>query len=130
MTKIGNLQLLVCDDCGKVQYPDREICADCLGGTLTRKTIDNGGELLSWTRLHASLEPMFQQALPWLIASVRLSSGPVVVAHWVGAEPTMGQAVQVVMVDDPQDRKVLVALDADADEKAAGQLFVADGGSA
>ena len=130
MTTRGKLELLVCADCGKAQYPDREVCADCLGGTLARETIDDGGELLSWTRLHASLETMFQQALPRVVVSVRLRAGPVVLAHWVGDEPQTGQPVRVAMTDDPAGRRVLVALEADADDDLVDQWFATDGGHA
>ena len=117
------LELLVCDDCGKAQYPDREICADCFGGELSCQSVDGSGELLSWTRLHASLEPMFQDRLPWLIASVRLQAGLSLLVHWAGDEPQIGQAVKVVMIDDPAGRRVLVGQPAGADLAAVNSLF-------
>lgn len=103
------LELQVCRQCAKVQYPAREVCHDCLGSELEWQAVDGTGELLSWCRLHASLEPWFQQRLPWIIVSVRLHTGPVVLAHWSGDEPVIGQAVGVHWTGDHEGREVLTA---------------------
>ena len=112
-----------CAACGRAQYPDREVCGQCLGGELGPQVVDGAGELLSWTRLHASLEPVFRDRLPWLVASVRLRAGPVVLAHWAGAEPVIGQPVQVAMLRDPADREVLVAIAAGGEWPDAAAVF-------
>lgn len=123
MSESGALELQICRQCSQVQYPVREVCRHCLGGELDRQVVDGAGELLSWCRLHASLEPYFQQNLPWVVVSVRLQSGPVVLAHWAGAEPAIGQAVDVHMVSDPEGRRVLAAIPGGSDPRAAGALF-------
>jgi len=123
MNAATQLELQVCRQCARVQYPVREVCRDCLSGELEFQPVDGGGELLSWCRLHASLEPLFQQRLPWIVVSVRLQSGPVVLAHWAGAEPVIGQAVDVHGVSDPEGRQVLAAIPQGSDPGAAGALF-------
>lgn len=109
MNEAGPLELQVCGNCAVVQYPDREVCRNCLSGELEWQVVDGAGELLSWTRLHASLEPWFQQRLPWIVVSVRLRCGPVVLAHWSGDEPVIGQATVVHMTSDHKGREVLAA---------------------
>jgi uncharacterized OB-fold protein len=126
MSAAHALLLQVCRNCGQVQYPDREVCGRCLGAHLERRTVDSTGEILGWTRLHASLEALFRPHLPWLVASVRLQAGPVVIVHWAGTEPAVGQAVQVGMLRDPADRSVLVAVPAGDTLPAASDLFDGD----
>lgn len=123
MSETGPLELQVCRQCARVQYPLREVCRDCLSGELEWQAVDSTGELLSWTRLHASLEPMFRERLPWIVVAVQLNVGPVVLAHWAGAEPAIGQAVTVQAIRDPAGRQVLAASPGGSEPGAADMLF-------
>jgi uncharacterized OB-fold protein len=109
VSTLAPLQLQVCQQCGAVQYPARDVCRACLGGELEAGPVDGHGAIVSWTRLHASLEPLVRDRLPLVIVSVKLAAGPVVLAHWTGAEPVMGQAVEVGTLEDETDGRVLGA---------------------
>lgn len=113
MTAQGPLVLQVCEQCGTVQYPAREVCRNCLGGELTPGPVDGGGTVVSWCRLHASLEAEFRDRLPMLVASIRLTTGPVVLAHWTGSEPSAGEPAKVSM--SSADPPVLFARNPGAD---------------
>ncbi len=91
----GGLVLQHCTGCGEIQYPPRELCKECLGVDLDWKNTDSSGVVVSASDLHSSLEPYYQQSLPWKLASVKLDCGPVVLAHNIdGAVP--GEKVDVV----------------------------------
>lgn len=126
MSAASPLELQVCRQCARVQYPVREVCRDCLSGELEWQLVDNSGEVLSWTRLHASLEPMFRERLPWIVVAVQLNAGPVVLAHWAGAEPAIGQAVTVQAIRDPAGRQVLAASPGGSEPDATAMLFGAN----
>ncbi|MDC0067952.1 zinc ribbon domain-containing protein [Gammaproteobacteria bacterium] len=75
------LTLQQCGVCQTVQYPPRELCCHCLGDELNWSAVSRGGELLAYSELQHSLEPFFQEQLPWRLASVKLDCGPVVLAR-------------------------------------------------
>ncbi len=128
MSRHAELLLQSCDDCGAVQYPEREVCRQCLGASLTPRPVDAKGRILSWTRLHASLDPWFRERLPWTIVSLELAAGAVALAHWAGDDdPVIAAQVAVVQCQDHAGRRVLVALPAGADQQNAMRLFEAVG---
>jgi NAD(P)-dependent dehydrogenase (short-subunit alcohol dehydrogenase family)/uncharacterized OB-fold protein len=134
----GRFALQVCDDCGAVQYPPREVCRVCLSHRLTWRPQDGKGALLTDTTLHAAQELYFRERLPWRTGIVRLDAGVNLVGYVhasVGAAPCRvrveaaldraGQAALVVMPEqgrpglsedpklreltcDPRGRKILV----------------------
>ncbi len=106
----GQLVLPRCRDCEAVQYPLREICGNCLGDNLEWGPVPAGGKLISWTRLHASVEPFFREHLPWPVGSVKLDCGPVVIAHLAVATPVTGMPVNVLPFLDGNGAPVLVIL--------------------
>ena len=91
----GGLTLPVCRKCSAVQYPLRDVCVQCLSDELEWAQVDNTGEVLATTVLHYSLEEKFKSQLPLHVASVKLVSGPVVMAF---CDPALraGQEVSVV----------------------------------
>lgn len=123
MNRAAGLELQVCDDCGHVQYPERELCAVCLSGQLNMQAVSSEGRLLSKTAIHASVEPFFQARSPWSVASVELAAGPVVIAHLASHQASIGQTVEVIRMQDPQGRSVLVAWTAGEPAPEAAWLF-------
>ena len=104
----GLLILPRCRDCEMVQYPLRELCGNCLGDNLEWGPVPADGNLISWTRLHASVEPFFRGHLPWPVGSVKLDCGPVVIAHLAVALPASGMRVNVLPYLDGNGVPVLV----------------------
>ena len=113
MSAPTRLELQTCASCGHVQYPNRELCAQCLSDEITPQIVDDRGRLLSWTDIHANLEPVFQTRAPWRIGGVKMACGPVVIAHLAGGELRIGTTVEVARIEDPAGRSVLVAYPAD-----------------
>ncbi len=76
----GEFRLQHCMECGRVQYPPREICSRCLSDDLEWQPVATGGVVRSYTRIHATLEPWFKDRLPVDVALVEMDAGPVVYA--------------------------------------------------
>jgi uncharacterized OB-fold protein len=69
----GKLALQRCTACGTMQYPPRELCANCLADTLEWRVSDDApGEVMANTVLHHSHEPAFGAMLPMRVGLVRL----------------------------------------------------------
>lgn len=105
----GQFELQRCEDCGRVQYPPREVCDGCVGVELCWVAQGGEGELLSATVLHHSHDIFFRERLPWRLGLVRLDAGPSVVAHLHGDVAQPGCRVRIDARLDRAGRGVLVA---------------------
>jgi uncharacterized OB-fold protein len=90
----GSLRLQHCAECGKVQYPRREVCGNCLSPKLEWRLTNGAAKVLSHTRLHISLDPKFEGRLPLDVALVQLDAGPVCYA-FAAAPLATGDRVSV-----------------------------------
>jgi hypothetical protein len=78
------LALQHCADCGRQQYPPREVCEHCLSPSLRWRETGTGGTLLAAVALHHSLWEFFKRRIasaPWPVATVRLDCDVTVFAH-------------------------------------------------
>jgi NAD(P)-dependent dehydrogenase (short-subunit alcohol dehydrogenase family)/uncharacterized OB-fold protein len=110
---VGRLRLQVCEECGAVQYPPREVCRSCLSDRLVWRDQDGRGELISETVLRAAQELFFRERLPWRTGMVRLDAGVTAVAFVhqnVAAAPCR---VRLEAALDRAGQAVLVAVDAE-----------------
>ncbi len=107
---LGRFELQVCEACGAVQYPAREVCRRCLSDQLVWRPQDGRGELISETTSRASQELYFRERLPWRLGMVRLAAGPTVVAHVHADCPAAPCAVRVTAVLDRAGQATLVAV--------------------
>lgn len=102
----ASLVLQQCEDCNTIQYPPREVCKHCLSDALTWRAVDDRGEVLASSSLHNSLEPYYQERLPWELASVKLDAGPVALVH-NGSGYRAGDRVRVVSERDARGNLLL-----------------------
>ena len=72
----GVFALQHCEECGVVQYPPRDACAECLSATLRWLPAKNMGKLLSETFIRHGQELYFRERVPWRVGLVRLDCGP------------------------------------------------------
>ncbi|WP_116366099.1 Zn-ribbon domain-containing OB-fold protein [Parahaliea mediterranea] len=115
------LALQCCTDCGAVQYPPREVCANCLCGSLKWRPASGNGRVLASVTLHHSLWEFFKRrigAAPWPVATIRLDCEVTVFAH-VAAQTfdntarrdiAAGTAVTVFSHSDCSRNAVLIAV--------------------
>lgn len=108
----GALQLQVCSECSKVNYPSRELCGNCLADGLQWQPVADRGVVQTLTELHYSLEPDYAAHLPWPVASVQLDCGPIAFAH---LQPGLDVEAQVTLrvMADSHGNPMLVALSTD-----------------
>jgi uncharacterized OB-fold protein len=100
------IALGVCRDCKAVQYPPREVCARCLSDALESRQLEAQGTVLACASIHRSLEPRFAARLPLAIGSVKLDSGPVVIAFLDSETRQAGK--RVVLEARQEDGKVVL----------------------
>ncbi|MFT5332371.1 MAG: putative OB-fold protein [Halioglobus sp.] len=106
----NELQLQCCEDCTTVQYPPREVCSACLSDSLTWQAVDPAGSVMASTTLHHCLDPWFSERTPWLMGSIKLDCGPVVLAHLTADVHKATTPVWIVSIEDPSGQAVLVAV--------------------
>jgi NAD(P)-dependent dehydrogenase (short-subunit alcohol dehydrogenase family)/uncharacterized OB-fold protein len=109
----GGFELQVCEDCGVVQYPPREVCGACLSSRLQWTPQSGAGELLADTTLHHSHDLFFRERLPWRLGLVRLDAGPTVVTHLHGDCPPAPARIRVGARLDQAGQGVLIAFPID-----------------
>ena len=105
----GSFELQQCSECGRIQYPPREMCSGCLSVELAWAPVDGTGELISETELNHSHDLFFRERLPWRLGLVKLACGPSVVTHLHGDVPEPPCAVRVDARLDRAGRGVLIA---------------------
>lgn len=100
----GRFELQVCDDCGTVQYPPREVCHRCLSASLRWREQSGEGALLATTTLHHSNDLYFRERLPWRLGLVHLDAGPALMVHLHGEVAETDKAPTRVRVGARLDR--------------------------
>jgi len=89
------IRLQHCADCGRAQYPPREVCGTCLSDRLNWHSADFlRCRVLARTVLHHSNEPAMRQLLPLTLGLVQFEAGPVAVCFLAGTAAP-GDAVNV-----------------------------------
>jgi NAD(P)-dependent dehydrogenase (short-subunit alcohol dehydrogenase family)/uncharacterized OB-fold protein len=140
----GRFALQACRECGSVQYPPRESCGVCLSVSLSWKSQDGKGQLISETTLHHSNDLFFRERLPWRLGLVKLDAGPSVVAHLheaIRSSPSrvvvsarLDRAGQAVIVAFPEKEAAVMAEDVRLREftcdPANRKILVTDGKTA
>jgi uncharacterized protein len=88
-----------CEDCGRVRFPPRPICARCRSTRTTWQEASGRGEVFSFTICHPPVLPAFADRTPYNVVVVRLDEGPLVVSNLVDAEADVGLPVQLCFVE-------------------------------
>ena len=111
---LGRFELQVCERCGGVQYPPREVCGNCLSVRLRWTEQSGQGQLLAITTLGHSNAAYFRRRLPWRLGLVQLDAGPTLIVHLHTAIAAAPAAVRIVARLDRSGQGVLVGLPAAA----------------
>jgi uncharacterized OB-fold protein len=112
----GELVLQCCGQCAQVQYPHREVCKHCLSTELDWQVVSTGGAVCASSLLQHSLEPFFKEQGAWLMGSIKLDCGPVVLAHLLNECQQLNECkqantrVKVINLLDASQQSVLLAL--------------------
>ncbi|MGZ3410931.1 MAG: SDR family NAD(P)-dependent oxidoreductase [Xanthobacteraceae bacterium] len=137
----GAFELPVCQDCGAVQYPVREVCVSCLSDNLRWEKAAADGTVLSVTAIRHATDPYFQARRPLAMGSVKLDTGPVVIARFPLGDVKSGDRVEIrneldrsgeaILVATPARSKTKEAVLSDPNREIAGKVVLitgADGG--
>lgn len=93
-----------CRECRGIFYPKEEMCPTCIKEeTLDTIAVDGKGKLVAFTKVWRS-PPGFDN--PYVMASVELDEGPVVIAQlhdWQGIDLKINMPVQFVIAKIKQD---------------------------
>ena len=104
----GRFQLQVCEECGAVQYPPRDLCGRCLSGALAWREIARDGAVVAITVTRVASEPYFRDRQPWRTGLVALDAGARIVAHLHG-DCRVGDRVTLDLKLDPTGRGAMFA---------------------
>ncbi len=124
----GRFELQVCERCGAVQYPPREVCVRCLSVRLRWTEQEGLGTVLAITTLAHSNAGYFQARLPWHLGLVQLRCGPTVMVHLHGAVAVAPASVRVIARLDRSGRGVLIGLPATSMDTLEGDAMMQEMG--
>ena len=93
----------VCEDCGEVYFPQKEVsvCANCQGEKISRKDLGDEGEIYSFTVVHQQPSGGYYKGeVPFIYAIVEMPAGVHVQTHVINVEPdkiSVGQKVRAIL---------------------------------
>lgn len=87
-----------CTACGRMQFPPRAFCTECLSQTLEWSPATGGGHIYTYTVCRTAPSPAFETRLPYVVAVVELDEGVRMLSDIVVVDPArvaVGMRVQV-----------------------------------
>lgn len=102
----GELRMQTCGACGSVQLPPGPCCRSCLGRDLGWRAASGRGEVFAFTIVRHAFHPAFADAVPYVVADVRLEEGPVVTSNVTDCAPEdvrVGMLVGVWFAEEAED---------------------------
>lgn len=109
MAAEGRFALQHCADCGRIQYPPRDLCRACLSGALEWRDTDPTGQLVAETTIRATPDTHFRDRLPIRIGTVLLDAGPSLICRLHG-DVSGDDRVRVINRIDAAGQAILLAL--------------------
>jgi uncharacterized OB-fold protein len=70
----GKLMAGRCKECGKIYFPPRQLCTECLSKEFEWTQIPTQGKLLTYTIIHVA-PTQFQAVAPYAVGILRLDNG-------------------------------------------------------
>jgi len=78
--KIKPFEAVKCGVCGKIIYPKRKTCPDCLSNDLSDFKLSGKGEIVSFTTIHTA-SSRFEKNIPYIMAVIKLEEGPRIISQ-------------------------------------------------
>lgn len=88
----------ICDHCGKLIFPPRDICPECKQPAKTSHPLSGKGEVYTFSTVYNAPEG-FEEYTPYTVALVKLEEGPIVTAQLTDIAPgdvSIGMPVEMV----------------------------------
>ena len=92
------LEAAVCDGCGKVFFPPRQVCSQCGGQSFKPTRLADQGTLVTHTVIHVAPD-QFNEETPYAIGIAEMDNGVRVTAQVVDCDPDevqIGKRVEIV----------------------------------
>ena len=97
----GRFLIQRCRTCGKYQYHYKGFCSHCWTGEIEDVAASGRGKVWSYTVVHRTRMPGFQEEVPYVVALVELDEGVKVVSNIINCAPervNIGLSVQLTFV--------------------------------
>ncbi len=105
----GVLQLQRCRSCGHLRYPISTVCHRCLSTSADWEPLSGTGEIFSFVIFRHAYNEAWRERLPYNVALVELSEGPVMISNIAGAEPEeLSVGLPVRAVFEPLSEEITV----------------------
>jgi uncharacterized OB-fold protein len=88
----------VCEKCGKLIFPPRDMCPECEAPARTPFVFSGQGEVYSYSTVYAPPRG-FEEFVPYTVALIRLKEGPMLTAQLTDVESDkvyIGMPVEMV----------------------------------
>jgi hypothetical protein len=85
-TKLGELRLQTCNECGRQWYPPSTHCPACLSRDWEWRAVSGNGKVWSWVRFHQRYFKAFENDLPYNVTFVELDEGVMMMSTLRGIE--------------------------------------------
>lgn len=88
----------ICDKCGTLIFPPRDVCLECEAPAKTPYTFSGRGEIYSYSTVYHP-PAGFEDSAPYTVALVRLEEGPLVTAQLTDVDShdvSVGMPVEMV----------------------------------
>lgn len=86
-TKVHELVVQRCDDCGTYRFPPEVGCYACSSLRSSWERVSGRATLYTWTVAYPPLLPYFEERGPWPVAVVQLEEGPRMVTNVLDLAP-------------------------------------------
>ena len=98
-TRVGELRVQRCGQCGQLRFPPASICDECLSAEVSWFPVSGRGTVWSMCEFHRVYFKGFADEMPYNVVLVRLDEGPRMYSNIVGvayADIEVGMRVQAV----------------------------------
>ncbi len=83
----GRLLLQHCGHCAKSIFYPRSVCPQCWSPDLAWRQASGRGRIVSFSRIHRGVPEAFHDALPIVLAEIRLEEGALMIARVITDAP-------------------------------------------
>ena len=98
-TRRNELVVQKCAGCGRLRFPAREMCSNCLSEEAAWTKVSGRGEVYTYNIMHQVYHPAFAGEIPYAVVVVMLEEGVVMTSNLLGIKPheiKCGMPVEVV----------------------------------
>ena len=101
-TREHELRLQKCSHCGSFRFPPVVLCRECLAEEHEWTATSGRATVWSYVVQHRPATPAFAPEVPYVVAIVELSEGPLMLTNIIGCAPAdvyVGMPVEVAFIE-------------------------------